>query len=458
MFLGFFSYFQIRNKQLAQLKVGYYNSLSNDLKRVDYSFKEVERNLQFISKNPVLQKLLINKYEDYLKAHNDVYENLDNHFWYIITSSSNYIKQLVVISFNDVLDVTNFVRYDVDLKKQKWFRQVQKDLRSVIHIEKDDLYLAYPIFQTNSFKIIGIMNVLIDLDKICDPFVSEVNDWEILYQDKVLRKQHNNGFKIAIEETSKNTNFKLKYYISKNNLEINSLIMLMVVLVGNGIIIFLFLYYNYEIEKNHLLIMEENKKQESLRLSALKAQISPHFLYNIMSMINWKAKYSGQKEISDICLSLSKFYQTALNKGQEEITLEDEIVNIESYLNLKLKLIEYPFEYVICCDEEFKKYKIINFILQPIVENAIIHGIGSIEKGGLIKIEVFKDGEDLLLVVSDNGKGMDKPYDLFVKENKGYGIRNVHERIILRYGNQYGISLKSDKNGTKVVLKIKIIP
>lgn len=458
MFLGCFSYFQIRNKQLAQLKIGYYNSLVNDLKRVDHSFKEVERNLQFISKNPVLQKILLNKYDNYLKARNDVYDNLDNHFWYLITSSGNYIKQLEVITSANILNVTNFIRYDKSLGKQRWFEQLRKELKSVIYLNGQKLYLAYPIFQTNSFKIIGVINVLIDFDKICEPFFNEVKDWEIIYQDNVLKKQHENKFDFVIEETSKNTNFKLKYYISKNNLEINSLIMLVVILVGNGIIIFLFLYYNYKMEKNHLLIIEENKKQEKLRLNALKAQISPHFLYNIMSMINWKAKYSGQKEISDICLSLSKFYQTALNKGQEEITLEDEITNIESYIKLKLKLMEYPFDYVILCKEEFKKYKIINFILQPIVENAIIHGVGSIEKGGLIKIEVFKENEVLLLVVSDNGKGMEKPYDLFVKENKGYGIKNVHERIILRYGNQYGISLKSDKNGTKVVLKIKIIP
>ena len=93
--------------------------------------------------------------------------------------------------------------------------------------------------------------------------------------------------------------------------------------------------------------------------------------------------------------------------------------------------------------------------MQPIVENGILHGIGSLEKGGHLKIEVTSQGDELFLIVGDNGKGMAHPEELYTLPTKGYGIKNVHQRIALKYGNQYGVSLKSNEDGTKVVIHLK---
>lgn len=101
-----------------------------------------------------------------------------------------------------------------------------------------------------------------------------------------------------------------------------------------------------------------------------------------------------------------------------------------------------------------KGTRILGFILQPIVENGILHGVGSRDEGGCLQIEVIAKDKDLFLVVKDNGKGMENPEDLYERPTKGYGIKNVHQRLVLKYGEGDGVSLKSNENGTEVVVHV----
>ncbi len=198
--------------------------------------------------------------------------------------------------------------------------------------------------------------------------------------------------------------------------------------------------------------------QKDYEMKALQAQINPHFLYNSLSLINWMAIEAGQKQISGITLSLSSFYRTALNKGKNILSVKDEILNMKSYLDIQLMMHDYEFDVDINIDDDILEYKILNLLLQPLIENAIDHGIDLKREGrGKITIIGRLDGKDIVLSVADNGVGMEqeKIDTILTEHSKGYGVRNVNERIKLYYGTQYEIKIESCiGEGTTMTVRI----
>lgn len=455
--LGIFTYMQARSQQYTLLRKGYEDSLSDVLDNIERDLKDVRKTMQFIAGNPVLQKIFLHKYASDLKANNEVEENLELSFWYQVTSPNSFIDDLKVLSATPIGSYGNFISYDENIENYAWFLKLQDTKEPLLYMQDNQLYYAYPILEKNSLHLTGVINAKLDSAKLIEELENSSGEkgWQLFVNQEKLGEKILHVDTLELVKTSDLYPITLKYHVEISLIEINLVTMLIVIILSNSIIVILFLYYRRVISKNHEQMMSEEKKQEELKLTALKAQINPHFLYNIMSMINWKAKYSGQKEISEIAVELSNFYRTALNKGEEMITIGEELSNIESYIKLKQKLVETPFTYEIICPEIYRNDKILGFILQPIVENGILHGIGSLEKGGHLKIEVTSRGDELFLIVSDNGKGMAHPEELYTLPTKGYGIKNVHQRIALKYGNQYGVSLKSNEDGTKVVIHLK---
>lgn len=196
-------------------------------------------------------------------------------------------------------------------------------------------------------------------------------------------------------------------------------------------------------------------------MKALQAQINPHFLYNSLSLINWKAIEADEKDISKITLALSKFYRTALNKGNNVMPLEDEISNVKSYLDIQLMMHDYEFDVEMDIDERMYYYDTPNLILQPLIENAIDHGIDLKTEGrGKIIIRGWSEGETMYLSVEDNGVGMEEEVakNILTQKSKGYGVRNVNERIKLIYGQEYGLDIQSKVGkGTKITIKFPIV-
>ncbi len=198
--------------------------------------------------------------------------------------------------------------------------------------------------------------------------------------------------------------------------------------------------------------------QKDYEMKALQAQINPHFLYNSLSLINWMAIEAGQKQISGITLSLSSFYRTALNKGKNILSVKDEILNMKSYLDIQLMMHDYEFDVDINIDDDILEYKILNLLLQPLIENAIDHGI-DLKRDGRGKITIIGrlEGKDIVLSIADNGVGMEQEkIDAILTEySKGYGVRNVNERIKLYYGTQYEIKIESwIGEGTTMIVRI----
>lgn len=220
--------------------------------------------------------------------------------------------------------------------------------------------------------------------------------------------------------------------------------------------------YNTLIGEVHNLInqvYESKITEKQHEMKALQNQINPHFLYNSLSLINWKALEVGNKDISNITLALSNFYRTSLNKGRNTLTVGEEISNVKSYIDIQLFMHDYGFKVIYDIDERILPYETLNLILQPIVENAIEHGIDVKENGetGLIKVKGWMEEELIYISVEDNGVGMDeeKASTIITRDSKGYGIRNVNERIQLYYGEQYHLSVQSKLNeGTRITVCI----
>ena len=218
------------------------------------------------------------------------------------------------------------------------------------------------------------------------------------------------------------------------------------------------------IEQMHRLMEEIVTQQEAKRkseLNALQAQINPHFLYNTLDSIVWMIENDNYDGAIDMVTSLSRLFRISLSKGKNIIPLVNEIEHVENYLNIQSIRYKNRFNYFIDCAEETKELNSIKLIIQPIVENAIKHGMEFMDGEGEIYIKSYiKDG-DLYIDVTDNGLGMtqEEAESLLTDERKvkgsGIGLKNVNERIKITFGKEYGLKISSELDeGTIVTIHL----
>jgi two-component system sensor histidine kinase YesM len=195
-------------------------------------------------------------------------------------------------------------------------------------------------------------------------------------------------------------------------------------------------------------VKSANKREREAELIALQSQINPHFLYNTLDIIYWT---TDQEEIATISHQLGKFFRLSLNRGRKVILVQDEIEQVKVYLNIQAIRFKDKFTYVVDVDPALLDKPMMNLILQPIVENALLHGLKYKQTGGLIKISGQRHDKTMCLEVQDNGTGVDLDRIREIlsgqEEIAGYGIRNVHERIQLKYGAQFGLSYRNLDTG-----------
>ena len=216
----------------------------------------------------------------------------------------------------------------------------------------------------------------------------------------------------------------------------------------------------HSIKKLMREIGESEEMKREFELKALRSQMNPHFLYNTLSVINWKAMERGADDICEVVQLLSTFYRTALNHGSDMISVENELKNVCSYIQLQQIMHDKKIEVRYSVNPDLKKLQIPCFILQPVVENALLHGIDAEEnRDGCIEISCQKESEKLVFAVKDNGCGMTEKQieKILTTHSNGYGLKNVHERIQLYYGKAYGIKINSAPHvGTEVTLVLPI--
>lgn len=211
----------------------------------------------------------------------------------------------------------------------------------------------------------------------------------------------------------------------------------------------------------HLIdeVLRSKIAQQKYEMRALQAQINPHFLYNSLSLINDKAIMSDQDEISEMAQLLSTFYRTTLNKGKNITTVRDELANIRSYISIQFIMHSDSFDVIYDIDEDVLACQMVNLLLQPLVENAIMHGIDYKEdqQRGILRISCRLEENTLIFIIQDNGNGMtvEKCESILTEKSRGYGVQNVHHRIQLVYGTNYGLTYESTlEEGTRVVVRI----
>ena len=206
-------------------------------------------------------------------------------------------------------------------------------------------------------------------------------------------------------------------------------------------------------------VIEEQEDKRKYELQALQAQINPHFLYNTLDSIIWMAE-TNDSNIVAMTEALAKLFRISLNKGNEEISLERELEHVKNYLIIQSMRYADKFTYEILVEPGVERCRTIKLILQPIVENCIYHGIKKKRGTGKITIRAYRREQDLIIEVSDDGCGMPEEIcrkilsDEIESENisgSGIGVKNVNERIQLRFGKKYGLSYSSEEGvGTTV--------
>lgn len=200
---------------------------------------------------------------------------------------------------------------------------------------------------------------------------------------------------------------------------------------------------------------------------ALQAAINPHFIFNAMESINAAAKLEGQDKIASVCTALGRLMRVAISRQKATVTLEEEMRYIRDYLDVQRFMMGDRLEVEFDLEPLADQCKVPSLLLQPLVENAVVHGVEGMSEGAVIyitsELKTSDQGEEELLIkISDNGAGMDEEalrrycdYTSGEQERGHFGILSVEKRIRILYGEQYGISLSSGEGeGTVVVVRL----
>lgn len=230
------------------------------------------------------------------------------------------------------------------------------------------------------------------------------------------------------------------------------------------------IYHNFNgmVQEVQRLMQEHyqlGKEVKMAEVRALQAQINPHFLYNTLDLINWISMDYGAEEIGTLTWNLARFYRLSLNHGKSLISIGEEVEHVEVYVNIE----NYHFDNAISLEvdvpEELKSYACLNIILQPFVENAIVHGIA--EKPDIESCEnricARREEQDIVFSVQDDGPGVDvkemqkeTQQDIRTAQH-GYGVRNINFRLKLCFGEKYGVTYLESEKGTHVEIKIPVM-
>ena len=211
------------------------------------------------------------------------------------------------------------------------------------------------------------------------------------------------------------------------------------------------------------LVYREQKSKREAELRILQQQIKPHFLYNTLDTILWMAEENAHGQITEVVTALTRLFRVALSQGREMITIEEEIDHVGSYLTIQKIRYEDKFDFVIRCPTDLYPLRVQKMILQPLVENAIYHGIKEKAGSGTVRISIAAREGKLEMVVADDGVGIPEKTLQYIdrglhhldheSDRSAFALYNVNDRIRLTYGEDYGITVTSEENvGTAVTI------
>lgn len=211
-------------------------------------------------------------------------------------------------------------------------------------------------------------------------------------------------------------------------------------------------------------IVAEHESKRKSEFDTLQSQINPHFLYNTLDIIVWMIENEQKQEAVKIVTALARFFRISLSKGRSIITVRDELEHVRNYLMIQQMRFKNKFVYEIDAEEEVMDLVSLKLILQPLVENAIYHGMEFMDGDGEICVKVYREAEDLWFRISDNGLGMTQEQvksllgekkHVSSQRGSGIGVKNVNERIRLYFGTDYGLTIQSEPDeGTTISIRL----
>ena len=213
-------------------------------------------------------------------------------------------------------------------------------------------------------------------------------------------------------------------------------------------------------------IVSEHEEKRKSEFDSLQAQINPHFLYNTLDIIVWQIENEKQSEAVHTVTALARFFRLSLGKGKNIVTVKDEIDHVKNYLMIQHMRFKNKFDYEFDIAEDVLELPSLKLMLQPLVENAIYHGMEFMDGDGMIMVKAWREEDELYLSVADNGLGMTEDKVEMILTGKsssgngrgsGIGVKNVNERIKLYFGEAYGLTIDSEPDeGTKVTIHLPV--
>lgn len=362
----------------------------------------------------------------------------------IIYAPDNYIENYKYISQSEEYteDILSELSEETDIQ-YLYQNLLYTDWNTIGIFEKDDLL---PESLQVYFFVISYLFIILLFSITGSYYLSRVMSKPVDDLNMVMKKVEDGDLSVRYMDTRKDEIGILGDNFNRMLIQINELITI-----------------------NHI----QDKQKREAELELLQSQIKPHFLYNTLDTINWMARKNGIHDVADIINDLSQIFRIGLSKGKEKIILEEEINHIHSYMRIQKVRYGDKLDYDIQVNSNLYKIPIIKLVLQPIVENAIYHGIKERRGRGYILVEILEVNNNLCIRVKDDGKGMaTEKVDIINRNlqdgsknleyirkgnNKSYGMINVHSRIRINYGEQYGLTIKSEENkGTIVTILLPI--
>ena len=366
----------------------------------------------------------------------------------IVVASDEYEEgsQVILAPNGDKVDYYNIIREEINLGDKYIISEKYKIDKSFNNIF--EVIVSIPIYKIMEpsrdaiEKSIIIMSIAITISLIIILYFSK------LFSDRV-------GLLSAEISKVVKGNFKIKEEIEGND-EISYIYQHIYTMV-KSIVKLIDEVYVKELEQKKLIV-----KQKDAEFKMLASQINPHFLYNTLETIRMRAFCNGDKELANIVKKLGQIMRRNLEVTNEVVTLKSELDIIEGYLEIQGLRFKGKVEYEFIIDIDINDYEILPLLLQPIVENAFIHGLESSTKMGKIEISMYDEVGYLIVEISDNGVGITKEKLDYINEKlrnynnenkKSIGISNVNERIKMAYGDEYGLYILSTIDiGTKVII------
>ena len=207
-------------------------------------------------------------------------------------------------------------------------------------------------------------------------------------------------------------------------------------------------------------IVAEHESKRKSEFDTLQSQINPHFLYNTLDIIVWMIENEQKQEAVKVVTALARFFRISLSKGKSIIPVKDELEHVRNYLMIQQRRFKNKFTYEIEADKEVLNLASLKLMLQPLVENAIYHGMEFMDGDGEIHVKAWKEEEDLWLEIQDNGLGMtqervknilSEKTHVSSKRGSGIGVKNVNERIRLYFGDDYGLVIESEPDEGTII-------